>query len=275
MTVTCPSKTRAKAGWGELTVELVAGQSGATSAEAHSPLKLLVPRPRGLSVWAYLSNFGGGLLPSDKLDFKLRIANGSRCFLGTQASTKIYRGGEKGAVESCLNAEIGGNAMLVYAPDVAQSFANSVFRQHQTFRLNDQTSKLVFLDWYSSGRSARGERWQFSEYTSGAEIYIGAKKIFLDSLRLENDLVDLPTRMGRVNCAATLVIIGNGAALLDEISSAAISKRAEVLVGGSPIPGGVVLRFAGVSVEIVAREIFRRLLFVCEWLGDDPFQRKW
>jgi hypothetical protein len=47
-----------------------------------------------------------------------------------------------------------------------------------------------------------------------------------------------------------------------------------VVVVGSAIANGVVLRFAGISVEIVAREIFRRLRFVSEWLGDDPFQRK-
>ena len=275
MTVTCPSETRARAGWGELAVDLVAGQSAATAAEAHSPLKLLTPRPRGLSVWAYLSNFGGGLLPGDQLDFKLRVGNNARCFLGTQASTKIYRGGKKGAVENRLHSTIGSNAILVYAPDVAQSFATAVYRQHQVFDLADNTSKLVFLDWYSSGRSARGERWQFSEYTSRAEIRVRGKLVFLDSLRLEDGVIDLPTRMGRMNCAATLVIIGQGTELLDEISSAPISKRAESLIVGSPIPGGVVLRFAGVSVEIVARDIFRRLRVVSEWLGDDPFQRKW
>jgi urease accessory protein len=276
MTVTCPSETRAKAGWGELAVELVAGQSAATSAEAHSPLKLLAPRPRGLSVWAYLSNFGGGLLPGDRLDFNLRIGAGARCFLGTQASTKIYRSGEKGAVQNHLAANVGPKGILVYAPDVAQSFATSIYRQNQTFHLADSTSKLIFLDWYSSGRSARGERWQFSEYTSRAEIRVGEKLVFLDSIHLEKGvLIDLPSRMGRINCAATLVIIGHGTSLLDELASAPISKRTDLLVVGSAIPGGVVLRFAGVSVEIVAREIFRRLRFVNEWLGDDPFLRKW
>jgi urease accessory protein len=101
------------AGCGRLEVEFVCGQSAATIVEARSPLKTLVPRPRGKSVWAYLSNFGGGLLPGDCLDVSVRVGEGARCFLGTQSSTKIFRGGEKGAVKNELRAEIAPGALLV------------------------------------------------------------------------------------------------------------------------------------------------------------------
>src|SRR5258708_4675484 len=43
-----------EAGSGFLEVRVVAGQSTVTSAWSRSPLKLLLPRPRGPSVWAYL-----------------------------------------------------------------------------------------------------------------------------------------------------------------------------------------------------------------------------
>jgi urease accessory protein len=276
------ANTCARAGSGELAVEMVSGQSAVTTARANNPLKLLTPRPRGQSAWAYLSNFGGGLLPGDELDFQISVGPEARCFLGTQSSTRIYRSGPKGAVKNILNANIQIGGLLVYAPDVSQAFANSRYIQKQSFHLADESAGLIFLDWYSSGRSARGERWVFSEYTSRNEIRIGGKLVFLDSVRLsaDDELIDLPSRMGRMNCVATLVLIGapfseHASALLQQIASLPVQKRSNTTVVGSAIPNGAVLRFAGVSVEQVAAEVFPRLNFAAALLGDDLFQRKW
>lgn len=276
------AKTRADAGSGELAVEVVCGQSAVITARATSPLKLLTPRPRGESVWAYLSNFGGGLLPGDEIDFDVSVGTGARCFLGTQSSTRIFRSGPKGAVRNLFRAQVGAAGLLVYAPDVAQAFAEARYVQKQTFRLADESAGLIFLDWYSSGRSARGERWEFSEYTSRNEIFVGGKLIFLDSVRLSaaDELIALPERMGRMNCVATLVVVGSSLlnrtlGMLEEVSTLPVSKRSDTLVVGSAIPNGAVFRIAGVSAEQAGAEIFRRLHFVSKFLGDDPFKRKW
>jgi urease accessory protein len=262
-------------------IDHVCGSSAATSAEAHAPLKILVPRPRGQSVWAYISNFGGGLLPGDELDVAINVGENASCFLGTQSSTKIFRSGPKGVVQNHLAAEVAPGALLVYAPDVAQSFANSRFAQRQTIRLSTETSSLIFLDWYSSGRAARGERWAFSEYSSRTEILINNELAFLDSVHLKSETEsELQSRMGRANCVATIAIIGESlrhhiSALLDEVSTISITKRAPALIVASAIPNGVILRAAGISVEAVAREIFPRLSFIAPMLGDNPFHRKW
>jgi urease accessory protein len=268
-------------GRGQLTVELVSGQSAATCVEAHSPLKILVPRPRGQSVWSYLSNFGGGLLPGDELDVAVSVGENAACFVGAQSSTKIFRSGPKGAAANRFSADIGSGALLVYAPDVAQGFANSRYIQRQSIDLADETAGLVYLDWYSSGRSARGERWAFNEYTSRTEICVAGKKTFLDSVRLNssNELISLPDRMGRANCIATVVLLGSqlkyhAGVLLGQLSQASLSKRADALIVGSAIPGGAVFRVVGISVEAAAHEIFPRLSFISELLGDNPFQRK-
>jgi len=50
----------------QLTVESVSGQSAVTSVFAQNPLKLLTPRSRGQSVWAYTSSFGGGFVAGDE-----------------------------------------------------------------------------------------------------------------------------------------------------------------------------------------------------------------
>lgn len=276
------SLLRASGGCGKITVEFVVGQSAATEVQASSPLKILVPRPRGESVWSYLGNFGGGLLPGDELDVSVSVGERSKCFLGAQSSTKIFRGGPKGAAINNLSAEVASDGLLIYAPDVAQGFADSRYVQRQSINLANETAGLLFLDWYSAGRSARGERWAFAEYRSRTEIKIAGKLAFLDSIRLvsEEDLIGVSERMGRANCVATLVLLGSqikkfAGVLLEEVSQAPVSKRADGLIVGSALRGGAVFRVVGVSVEAVAREIFPRLSFITSLLGDNPFQRKW
>jgi hypothetical protein len=90
----------------------------------------------------------------------------------------------------------------------------------------------------------------------------------------------LRERMGRANCLATIMILGsqfeqNAMTLLEDISRAAVAKRADFLIVGSAIAGGAVFRVVGNSVETVARQIFPRFSFVTPLLGDNPFQRKW
>ncbi len=105
-----------RAGAGHLEVKLVSGHSTVTSVFARSPLRLLTPRPRGPSVWAYLSNFGGGLVAGDETQLAVDIGEHARCFITTQASTKVYRnpGGrpcghvlEASLVEACAGARSG------------------------------------------------------------------------------------------------------------------------------------------------------------------------
>ena len=267
-----PCELATQSGSGRLAVEIVADKSAATLVEARSPLKILVPHPRGESVWAYLSNFGGGLLSGDTIDFSIAVAENARCFLSTQSSTKIYRG----SARNLFHAEIAPGALLVYTPDVSQGFANSRYRQKQTIQLADETSNLIFLDWYSSGRAARGERWSFSEHSSRTDIFVADRPVFIDTVRL----TDCAEHFARINCVATLVLLGRdieerAVEYAREISRASISKRADLLEVASAIPGGAVLRFAGISVEAVARRIRARVDFISEKLGDNPFRRKW
>src|SRR6516225_8583049 len=95
------------AGAGHLQIELSAGQSAATSVRANSPLKILVPKPRGPSVWACLSSFGGGLVPGDEISMALTLGDQTRCCLSTQASTKVYRNPNARPCGYHLQAQLG------------------------------------------------------------------------------------------------------------------------------------------------------------------------
>lgn len=274
-------QTAARLGHASLTVEVVSGESAITSAFATSPLKLLTPRPRDRSVWAFSSSFGGGLVAGDQTRLDLRLGPGARAFLGTQASTKIYRNPSLLPSGHETHATLGPGSLLVFAPDPVQAFAGSSYTQRQEFHLAPDAN-LVLVDWFSAGRVARGERWEFRHFFSRNEVFRDGERTFLDALRL--DPADGPLasahRAGRFNCFALLFLIGpavrEGAAkLLEDVARQPVARRAALVSSASAIRDGALLRIAGEHVEAVAHELHRHLRRINELLGDDPWARKW
>jgi len=264
-----------------LEVDVVAGCSAATTACASSPMKLLVPRPRGDSVWAYLGSLGGGFVAGDQTKMRVRLGAGARCFLTTQASTKVYRNPNGRPCGHGLRADLAASSLLVVMPEPIQSFAGSIYSQRQEFHL-EPGAGLVLLDWFSCGRTARKERWKFVRLHSRNEVFVGPERMLLDSLLLDQSdgALDGPHRMGRFNCLAVIVITGAVVAAaasrcLAALEAQPVLQRARLLVSASPIRDGAILRLAGECVEDVAGEIRRLLGFIPQLLGDDPWSRKW
>jgi urease accessory protein len=268
-------------GQGGLDLALVAGQSTATAAWASNPLKLLVPRPRGQSVWAYTSSFGGGLVAGDETSLTLTLDASTRCFLSTQASTKVYRNPLARPCGHTLTATLGEGSLLVLAPDPVQSFAGSSYAQRQEFHLQPGAG-LVLLDWFCAGRTARGERWAFTRFHSRNEIFVEGERRLLDSLLLDpaHGPLDGPHRTGRFNCFALLALVGEpvrttASRLLEDVAAQPVSRRASLVCGASPLRDGAILRVAGEQFEEVGRELRRHLSSFRDALGDDPWVRKW
>ena len=264
-----------------LDIELVRGESAVTSSFATNPLKLLTPRSHGPSVWGYLSSFGGGFVAGDQTRLNLSLGQNTRCFFGTQASTKIYRNTGLRACGHRTYATLGEKAALVFAPDPVQAYAGSTYVQRQEFRLAAGAG-LALVDWLSSGRVARGERWAFHQFASRNDVFLNGERIFVDSISLRGteSLAASPHRTGRFNCLAMLLLVGEAlrpaaAALLAEIAGRPVPRRGSLVCSASPVADGAILRIAGEQVEEVGRELHRHLIFAREWLGDDPWARKW
>lgn len=271
----------ARRGHASLEVDLVADESAVTSAYATAPLKLLTPRARDRSVWAYTSSFGGGFVAGDVTQLHLRIGAGARCFLGTQASTKVYRNPEALACGHVSLATVEAGATLVFAPDPVQAFANSGYEQRQEFHLAPGAG-LALVDWFSSGRAARGERWAFRNFYSRNEVFLDGERVFLDAARLdrEDGPLNAPHRTGRFNCIALVLLRGEpmreaAKRLLEDVGARAVERRGSLVTSASPSGEGALLRIAGEQVEDVGREIRRHLALLADLLGDDPWARKW
>ena len=275
--LTDPARPAVSGGQATLEVEMVFGESTVTSAYSATPMKLLTPVSRGLSVWAYTSNFGGGLVAGDQTRVDLTIGPEARCFLGTQSSTKVYRNPRGQPCSHTTHAMLASGAALVFLPEPIQAFADSHYTQRQEFHLQSGAS-LVLLDWFTSGRAARGERWNFAHLESRNDVFVNGERILVDPLRLSSMAV--PKQMGRFNCLASLLLFGSplktiSETLLQVIASRPVKKNSPLSASASPVRDGVLLRLAGESVEKVRQEIHAHLYCLRDLLGDDPWSRKW
>jgi urease accessory protein len=271
--------TQRRPGQAVLNVQRVNGRSSVTSRFATSPLQLLTPRPWGSTVWACTSSLGGGLVAGDETSLRVQLDAGTRCVLGTQSSTKIYRNPAGKPCGHTTEAHLGPEACLAFLPDPIQPFAGASYEQRQDFHLAAGAG-LVLVDWISSGRAARGERWAFARVQSRNQIFRGERRVLIDSLLLDpaDGALDGPYRLGRFNCLALLVVVGEpfraGAEqILERLSAQPLTRRAATQQSGSPLPEGAVLRLAGESVEDVGRALREHLALLSE--GDNPWVQKW
>jgi urease accessory protein len=221
------------------------------------------------------------MVAGDTTRLEVRLEPGTRCLLGTQASTKIYRNPARLSCHHQTVAEIGDGALLAFTPDAIQAFAGSIFHQHQTFRLGAGAG-LVLVDWLSSGRPACGERWAFERFTSRNEVFLADQLIFLDSLRLDGAVSPLsgPFRTGRFDCLALVALLGSplreaAAAMVAAAAAQPPPTRSALVWSVSPHPHGAILRAAGDSIENVSRLLQQQLHFLGELLVDSPWSRRW
>lgn len=289
-----------------LEVDWIFKQSTVTGAYATSPMKLLTPRSRGQCVCTYASNFGGGLVAGDQTRLELRVGKQARCFLGTQASTKVYRNPYSLPCSHATRAIVEADALLVFAPAPVQPFADSSYEQRQEFRLAPGAG-LALLDWFTSGRAACGERWTFTHLSTRNEVWQSAEPnganvvdghsiadfitrpairpsdhcVFVDSCCLDSADGSLASahRTGRFNCFAMLALIGAPLKklreqLLEEVRRLAVKRRGSLLVSASALQDGAVLRVAGEQIGEVDQYLRKHLAPVAVLLGEDPWSRR-
>ncbi|MBI3836611.1 MAG: urease accessory protein UreD [Planctomycetia bacterium] len=268
-------------GRGLLELSVVAGQAAATRVVATSPLKFLIPRRRGPAAWVYTCTFGGGLVAGDQIDMDVRLGPKVTCVMSTQSSTKVYKSPAGLPCRHVLRATVADEASLILIPDPVTCFAGARYEQDQQIELEPR-STLVAVDWLTSGRHARGERWAFARYHSRLNIFMGSDLLLADRLLLdpEDGPLGSPYRLGRFNCVAAVALVGNRFKdvrdrLLAQQATKPIERHSPIIDFASPIPHGIILRILGQRPEQVGHLVRESLLFLDSYLGDTPWARKW
>ncbi|KAL2474699.1 Urease accessory protein D [Abeliophyllum distichum] len=176
---------------GKVVVERVGGKSTVTRCFSKYPLKIIVPNKVGPSqtdaVWIYTITYGGGIVSGDSISCYISVGDSCTAVLTTQSSTKVYKSVGSKCSEQILEATVGQNALLVIIPDPVTCFSTAKYSQMQIFRVFPESSLLI-VDWITSGRHERGEKWDFSLYKSINHIFLeGNEPLFLDTILLEQE----------------------------------------------------------------------------------------
>jgi urease accessory protein len=273
----CPLEpTTTAPGRGLVALERAGSKTAVARAFATSPLRLLLPNNHGHAAWVFLASLGGGLVDGDRIDLRVELATGSAGLLGTQASTKVYRSPRGCSQRIVVDAADGATVAIV--PDPVVCFAGARYEQETLVSLGRGAS-LVLLEGYTSGRRARGERWQFGRFASRTKIEQEGRTAIVDSTRLDPRHGPIGERMTKFDVVLTLIAVGPR---FDELRKTMLEPRpapspadATVVAASAIGADAAILRVAAQrfdAASLALRPSFSRLT---EVLGDDPFARKW
>lgn len=292
------------------TAEREGGVSRLTRCLGYPPIKFINPRPQNGSCQVYVSNYGGGLVDGDAIVMKVECLPGSRAYLGTQSSTKVYKSEGKGGCSQETIGTVHANAMAVVCPDPVVPFAGSRYRQTQTWEVHPEAD-LILFDWLQPGRAARGEVFAYSRLRSELRVTRpGGRPILSERFDLEPESQD-PFRCGHFGAFRSFLnvyLIGPRALRLADSLEAgmlALNKTgqdrrtadpAAAAMDGAPMGGAGVDGGAAIWVGVGKREgegcIVRAMggdrrdlqplhdmifasLADAAWLGFNPWHRRW
>ncbi len=250
-------------------------RQGPTRSDVHrlrpaGNLRLLNPRDAGNAAWIVTSSFGGGLVDGDDVALEVEIDAGATGLVTTQASSKIY----KGRSRQRLDVRVHGNGCALVVPDPIVPYRDSDYTQTTRIAL-DRESSLVLCDVVTAGRLAFGERWSCTRFDSCLEIEIAGNRVLHDRVVLDGAIAE---KMSRFAALGTAVLVGPRVGELGNAQLArlgAMEKRAELVVAGSPMVDGAILRVAGTDIGRVTATVRELLRPACQELGEDPWSRKW
>jgi urease accessory protein len=249
-----------------------------TRAFARSPVKLFATRSIGGACSVYSATLGGGLVGGDEIRLTVDVEEGARALVTTQASTKVYRSLRPASQH--ISVSIDHDAVLAVIPDPIVCFAGADFSQEQRYDL-DARANLVLVDWMTSGRHAIGERWAFRHYSTRIDVWRAGQRLVYDQLILSERDGSIAERLEPFDVCLTALLTGpqiSSAAteLIHTASLEPIQKRSSLVMSAFRLAdGGALLRIGGPGVEEVGAALRGRLRFLPDWLGDDPWTRKW
>lgn len=209
--------------------------------------------------YTYLVNPTGGLVSGDRIEIEIALDEHAHVFVSTPSATKIYKSfGDFSSQEIRVIIKRGG--VFEYMPAAIIPFAHSAYRQKTTIHMEEGTAALI-LDFFTTGRLARGEHLQFSEYRSGIEVEYCEELILSERMLLKPGDVDyrlLGFLESGCAAAALYFIFDNPLAekrLVDDLYSL-IQGMEDVIGGVSTMPSkGVIVRLLGNGTRFIEKAV--------------------
>lgn len=192
------------------------GRSGLADLYQRAPCRLLFPdgEPEDAPL-AVLLTTSGGLTGGDRIRFDLRVNEGARGMVMTQAAEKLYRvlpGDEDIRIETHISVARGGSAE--WLAQEAILFDRTRLRRALEIDLAAD-ARLLAMEMAVLGRDAMGERFAQGLLHDSWRVRREGRLVWADALHMEGDckaLAAQPYSFGEARAFATLLYAGPDAA---------------------------------------------------------------
>ena len=192
--------------------------------------KMRLPRvPPGEPAQAVLINTAGGLTGGDRLSCRIEVGEGARALVTTQACEKIYRS-RGDTAEIATRLAVGPGGRLDWLPQETILFDRARLRRSLDVELQPDAA-LLALEAVIFGRTAMAETMAAGSFHDRWRIRRGARLVFADDIRFENDIQTMLARPAVLNggCAtATLVYVASDAELFLDAARDALGEAGGV-----------------------------------------------
>ena len=209
--------------------------------------------------FTHLFNAAGGLVCGDRIEIHITLNEDAHVFATTPSATKIYRStGEPASQETEITVRRG--AIFEYLPYYVIPFANSSYRQKTKLTMEENTTAFL-IDFFTTGRLARGEHLQFDQYTNLMEVeYCGELILFEKAtlIPLDTDYGGFGFLESFVAAASVYLIFDNPQVEGDLLTGLrTLVDNLDCVIGGvSTLPSkGLIIRLLGSRTRFIERAI--------------------
>jgi len=209
--------------------------------------------------FTHLFNASGGLVCGDRIEIHIILNENSHVFATTPSATKIYRS-SGGFAHQETEITIMKGGVFEYLPCYVIPFANALYRQKTKVTMEEDAAAIL-LDFFTTGRLARGEQLQFDRYSSVLEINYCGEPILFDKATLkplDRDYGSFGFLESFVAAASVYLVFDNPQVEGDLlVSLRKLLENLDGVIGGvSTLPSkGLIIRLLGAGTRFTERAI--------------------
>ena len=246
------------------------GKTIAKSYHEYGGYRVRVPRSYD-GTEAIMINTAGGMAGGDRVRYGVKVADGARATVTTQAAERIYRSlGPTTEIETHL--AVSTDATLCWLPQETILFSDVNFARKITADVAD-TGRLLIAECLTFGRAAMGEHVTNGFFNDQWRVKRAGRLIYADAVRLEGPINEILARpaiaAGYNSVAAVLYVAPNAEDYLVDVQR--VLSGIQTLAAASAWDGMLSVRLFGHGTS----ELRRDLAAIGELLSRRPMPRVW
>jgi urease accessory protein len=181
----------------ELVFEQRAGRTILAHSYAEPPFRIGHAFDVDGAAYVILVCASPGVFAGDQFDTRVTVGSGARVLLASQSSLQVHPGDASDPARMSSEFHVAGDGELHCLWDPIIPFAHARLIQRLDLDLAED-SRLYWSDALRSGRTSRGESWEFAALDHELRVAIGGTLGYLERYRLApNDAASVPAGSSR------------------------------------------------------------------------------